>query len=345
MSLNPVRRHPNATILFLFVALVALMIFSLMLGRYPVTLREIAHILAATSPLHAVGNYTNVPWVVIEIVRLPRILMVTLCGMGLALAGAAMQGIFRNPLVGPDVVGVSQGAAFGGVLAIILALSPMGIVGMAFALGMAGLLMAFLLARLAGKASTLALVLSGVIIGSFFGSLVGLAQYVADPQTQLPSIIYWLLGSFAGATYAKVAIVAAVTLVAGSVLLLLRWRINLFSLSEVDASALGTNLDRLRWVIITCVVLIVAAQVSVSGGVGWVGLIIPHAARMLLGPEHKKLLPASAFLGGLYLLGMDDVARSVGNQEIPIGLLTGVVGAPVFALLFWKTQTKGWIDE
>lgn len=345
MNLQWCRKYTHALPLALFVILIAEMVLSLHLGRYQITTAEILHVLAHTPLWHATGHYDNAPWVVIEIIRLPRILMVSLCGVGLALAGATMQGVFRNPLVGPDVVGVSQGASLGGVLAILLGWQPLGVVGMAFGFGLIGLVLAFLLAKMAGRTSTLALVLSGIIIGSFFSSFLGLAEYLADPQTQLPGITYWLLGSFAGATYQKVVIVAVVTLVSGSGLLLLRWRINLFSLSETDARMLGTNLDRLRWMIITFVVLLVAAQVSVSGGVSWVGLIIPHLARILVGPEHSKMLPASAFLGGIYLLSMDDLARGMINQEIPIGLLTGFIGAPVFAILFWKLQSKGWVNE
>jgi iron complex transport system permease protein len=321
------------------------MLLSLRLGRYPVSVGEIVRIILTTSPIHATGLYSNAPWVVVEIVRIPRILTVTLCGMGLALSGAAMQGVFRNPLVGPEIAGVSTGASFGGVLAIMLALPMYGVVSLAFAFGMLALVIAFGLARLSGRGSMLALVLSGVIVGAFFGALVGLMETLADPTAKLPTIIYWLLGSFAGATYQKLAIISGVLLVAGTLLLMLRWRINLLSLGEDDAAALGINIEALRWGIIALVALIVAAQVSVSGGVGWVGLIIPHLARMLVGPEHSKLLPASAFLGGIYLLAMDDIARSVGQQEIPIGLLTAVIGAPIFGFLFWKTQGKGWAHE
>jgi iron complex transport system permease protein len=339
------RRHAGILPILLFLVLAVEMVLSLHLGRYKVTTPEIVHVLSQTRWWGAVGSFNDAPWIVVEIIRLPRILMVTLCGMGLALAGATMQGVFRNPLVGPDVVGVSQGASLGGVLAILLGLEPLGVVDMAFGCGLLGLVLAFLLAKMAGRAGTLALILSGIIIGSFFSAFLGLIQYVADPQTQLPAITYWLLGSFASATYQKVLVVAVATLVAGTGLFLLRWRINLFSLGDTDARMLGTNLDPLRWLLITFVVLLVAAQVSVSGGVGWVGLIIPHLARMLVGPEHSKLLPTSAFLGGIYLLGMDDLARSLANQEIPIGLLTGFVGAPVFAVLFMKLQSKGWVNE
>lgn len=327
------------------ICLVVLFLYSLKLGRYPIPFVDVARIVFTTSPINATGDYTNAPWVVVEIVRMPRILLVTLCGMGLAMSGAAMQGVFRNPLVGPEIAGVSSGAALGGVAAIMLSWPTFGIVGLAFGSGLLALAAAFGLASLAGRASTLALVLSGVIVGGFCGALVGLMQTLADPMVRLPSIVYWLLGSFAGATYEKVALVAGVTLVAGTLLLALRWRINLLSLGETDAKALGVNVGLLRWMLMGLVALLVAAQVSVSGGVGWVGLIVPHLARMLVGPEHTRLLPTAAFLGGIYLLGMDDIARNLTEQEIPIGLLTSAVGTPIFAFLFWKTHSRGWTND
>jgi len=338
-------RNLKLTIPYLFALLAVAMLLSLCIGRYPLSLREVARILATTSPLGATGDTTDKPWIVVEIVRMPRVLLTVLCGMNLGLAGAAMQGVFRNPLVGPEVCGVSAGASFGGVLAIMLGLSSFGTVSLAFLFGLGALVTAFGLAKVSNKTSILALVLSGVIIGSFCSALVGLAQYVADPQNKLPAITYWLLGSFAGATYSKVGIVAAVTVVAGPLLLGLSWRINLLSLGETDARSLGVNTDLLRWTIVTLVSLLVAAQVSVSGGVGWIGLTMPHFARMLIGPDHGRLLPVSALLGGIYLLAMDDLARTATNQEIPIGLLTAMVGAPIFAMLFRKQQGKGWGHE
>jgi iron complex transport system permease protein len=326
----------------LTVILVLLMAFSLTIGRYPVPFSEVAKVILTTSPFNAVGSYDDKSWVAVEVVRMPRILLVTLCGMGLALSGAAMQGVFRNPLVGPEVAGVSSGASLGGVVAIILGWSSLGIVGLAFGSGLIALAFAFGLAKVAGRLSTLALVLSGVIVGGFCSAFVGLIQTIVDPTTRLPSLLYWLLGSFVGATYEKVAVVAIVTLIAGSLILALRWRINLLSLGDDDARALGVSVDVLRWSLMTFVALIVAAQVSVSGGVGWVGLIVPHLARLLVGPDHSRLLPAATVLGGIYLLCVDNVARTIATQEIPIGLLTSFIGTPIFAILFWKVQRRGW---
>jgi iron complex transport system permease protein len=334
-----------ASPVILFCALIVLILFSLTLGRYPVPFIEVAKIVFTTMPFDARGNFSDAPWIVVEMVRMPRILLVTLCGMGLALSGAAMQGIFRNPLVGPEIAGVSQGAALGGVIAIMLSWSSGGIIALAFVAGLLGVVCTFGLSRVAGGTSTLALVLSGVIIGGFCGAVTGLLQFLADPAVKLPSIVFWLLGSFAGATYDKVAIVAVVTLTAGTLLLALRWRINLLSLGEADAQSLGLNVSTLRWMIMGLVALLVAAQVSVSGGVAWVGLIVPHLARAIVGPEHTRLMPTAAFLGAFYLLGIDDIARSLAGHEIPIGFLTSVIGTPVFAFLFWRTQSRGWARD
>lgn len=340
------RMRAPVILLVLFIILVATGIFSLTLGRYHVPVGNVAHILFASMVPDAIQNSLpgqEAESVVVRIVRLPRILVVVLAGMGLALSGASLQGLFRNPLVGPQIVGVSSGASFGGVLAILLLLPPAGVVGLSFSFGMLSLMMVFGLSRLAGRAGgILALVLAGVILSSFFSALVGVVQYLADPETKLPTMVYWLMGSFAGAGWEKVPIIGIPTLTAGIMLLLLRWRINLLSLGDIDAEALGVKVGRLRWFILMLVSLIVAAQVSVSGGVGWVGLVIPHLTRMMVGPDHRILLPASALLGGIYLLIMDCLARNLTMLEIPIGLLTALVGTPFFALLFWKTQARGW---
>lgn len=320
-------------------------IFSLTLGRYYVPTGTVAQILYASvfpDTLSGIHSWQDSEWVVVRLVRLPRILMVMIAGMGLALSGATLQGVFRNPLVGPQIVGVSSGASFGGVVAILLSLPSSGIVALAFAFGMLALAMVFTLSRLAGRAGILSLVLAGVISSAFFGALVGLTQYLADTETSLPGMVYWLMGSFAGADWKKVPIIAIPTISAGILLVLLRWRINLLSLGDTDASALGVKVGLLRWAVLALVSLIIAAQVSVSGGVGWVGLVIPHFARMMVGPDHRVLLPVSALMGGIYLLVMDCLARNLSMLEIPIGLLTALIGTPVFAFVFWKTQARGW---
>ncbi len=343
-SLLP-KRGAECFAAFLFILLVMLMAASLTIGRYHVPFPDVLRIVFTTSPFATKGDADDISWIVVEIVRMPRILLVTICGMGLALAGAAMQGVFRNPLVGPEIAGVSSGAAVGGVVAIMLSFSQAWVVALAFGAGLLALLAATALATATGRATALALVLAGVIVGGFCGALVSLLEVLADPILKLPSIIYWLLGSFGGATYGKVATAAIPTLVAGIALLLLSWRINLLSLGELDARSLGVRVELLRWSLMALVAVIVAAQVAVSGIVGWVGLIVPHLARMMVGPNHTRLMPTAALLGGIYLLVVDDIARSLTAQEIPIGILTSVIGTPFFALLFWRTQSKGWSRE
>jgi iron complex transport system permease protein len=327
----------------LIFVLLALMVLSAAVGRYPVPTEEVARILFTTTPFGAVHSATDTAWVVVEIVRLPRILEVTLCGIALAMAGAAMQGVFRNPLVGPEIVGVTAGASLGGVLGILLGWASWAIVGCAFGMGLLATVIAYGMASLARRAGALALVLAGLITGEFFAASLGLAKYLADPQSKLPAITYWLLGSFADATYGKVAIVAGAMLVGGTGLVALRWRINLLSLGEMDARTLGVDVRILRAVIVALTTLLVAAQVSVSGGVGFVGLVVPHFGRMLVGPEHTRLLPVSALLGGILTLALDDISR-IAPAEIPIGLLTAFLGAPIFAYLFWRHQGRGWTD-
>jgi iron complex transport system permease protein len=314
-------------------------------GAYPVPFVRVLGIL-----IHSLCPWLDHPaWdakdlAVIAVIRPPRILVATFAGIGLGLTGACLQGMMRNPLVGPDLVGVNSGAAFGGAIAVLLMLPPSGALALAFAGGLFAMLCTFSLAKLAGAGEGLPLLLAGFFVGAFFMGGVGLAQYMAR-YDYMPLIVYWLLGSFRGADPDKLWMIAVPTIIGGSVLMGLRWRINLLSLGDLDAASLGINVTVLRWAIIGVVSLMVAAQVSVSGIIGWVGLVVPHCARMLVGPDHRRLLPASAMLGGMFTLGVDDLTRSIVSAEIPAGLLTAFIGTPIICFLFWKTQTKGWSDE
>lgn len=333
---------------FLGIALFLAMVLSLCVGAYPVPVATVARIVARLVwpvglPQHPTWSLTQ--QIVVQSVRLPRIVLAVLAGVGLGLSGAALQGMMRNPLVGPDIVGVTSGAAFGGVLALLLGFSSAGIVVLAFGGGLLALIFASGLARLAKGGGVLPMVLAGVIVGAFFAAGVTFILYLADPFYKLPNIVYWLMGSFAGATRQKVITLVIPTLGAGAVIVGLRWRLNLMSLGDSDATALGVGVQRLRWVIVGLVSLIVAAQVSVSGGVGWVGLVVPHFARMLVGPDHRRLVPTAGILGGIFLIAVDDIARCITVQEMPVGVLTALVGTPIFAFLFWRAQTKGWASE
>ena len=334
-------------LLVLSVLLAALMLLSLCLGRYPVSPHTALQILwsGMTGLVPSVPTWTGTDVLVVNTVRLPRVVVASLAGAALGLSGATLQGLFRNPLVGPQVVGISNGAAWGGVVAILLGASSVGSLAWTFGFAMLALVAVFSLSRLSGNASIMSVVLAGIIVSAFFTALVGLAEFLADAERQLPGIVYWLLGSFATVTRTSLWVIGLPVLIAGIPLLLMRWHINVLSLGDETATALGLRAPQLRWLVLCLVTLLVTAQVSVSGAGGWVGLGVPHIARRLVGPNHQALLPASTLLGALYLLGMDDIARTMAEQELPIGVLTALMGAPVFAVVFWRSQARGWVRE
>lgn len=334
------RRSAQLTIALLFVGLAIAAVASLGVGRYDVPFARVIAILAAPFSPPAIA-VTPTEANVVFTVRMPRILLAVLTGAGLALSGAALQGVFRNPLVGPQVVGVSSGAAFGGTLAILLSFPRYGLLGCAFAFGLSALVLVYALNGIVARRNILALVLAGVVVTGFFGALVSLLQYLADTEDKLPAMVFWLLGSFATANWDKLLLVAAPVLVGSALLIGLRWRINLLSMGDEDARTLGVNAEPLRWLVLVFVSAIVAAQVAVSGVIGWVGLVVPHMARMLVGPDHRAMMPASLILGGLYLLIIDTVARTATSTEIPLGILTALIGTPVFALVLRQTQRGG----
>ena len=332
-----VQRPARATIAILVVILSLLAVASLGIGRYDISTARVMEILLA--PVHSPDTaVTPTESNVIFTVRMPRILLALLAGAGLALSGAALQGVFRNPLVGPQVVGVSSGAAFGGTLAILFSFPQYGLLGAAFAFGLSALVLVYALNGIVARRNILALVLAGVVVTGFFGALVSLLQYLADTEDKLPAMVFWLLGSFATANWDKFLLVATPVLLGGLLVLGLRWRINLLSMGDEDAHALGINAPRLRWLVLVLVSCIVAAQVAVSGIVGWVGLVVPHMARMLVGPDHRVMMPASMIIGAIYLLTIDTVARTATATEIPLGILTALIGTPVFALVLRRTQ-------
>ncbi|WP_192458756.1 FecCD family ABC transporter permease [Musicola keenii] len=317
-------------------------VFSLGVGQYRLPVVRIVQILA--SPFGGAGQaIPAIEQQVVWDVRLPRVLLALLVGSGLALCGATLQGVFRNPLVDPHIIGVSSGAAFGGTLAILLGWPSVMLLLCAFASGMAALLLVFLIASLLGRQHILVLILAGVILSGFFGALVSLMQYLADTEEKLPSIVFWLLGSFATAHWHSVFTLAIPLVLAGGLLLRLRWRINVLSMGEQDAVTLGMRGMRLRWLILTLCAAIVAAQVAVSGSIGWIGLVVPHIARLWVGPDHRRLLPTAMCLGGGFMVLVDDLARSITTAEVPLGILTALLGAPavVIVLCRYRQEVKG----
>jgi iron complex transport system permease protein len=263
-------------------------------------------------------------------------------GATLAASGAAYQGLFRNPLVSPDLLGVSSGAALGAVLGIYFSLGVAAIQALAFVFGLLAVVVVYGIgAALRRHEPTLVLVLAGVVIGTLLGSCVALLKYLADPYNQLPAITFWLLGSLAAVTPTDVvAVLPAVGL--GLVpLVLLRWRLNLMTLGEDEARALGVDTRRLRVAVVAAATLMTAAVVSISGVIGWIGLLVPHLARLLVGPDFGRLLPAALLLGAGYLLGVDTLARTLARIEIPLGVLTAFLGTPLFIWLL-ATARRGW---
>lgn len=266
-------------------------------------------------------------------VRLPRILTALVCGAGLAASGAAFQALFANPLATADTLGVSSGAAFGAVLGILLGLSAVGVQLLSLAVGLASVFAVWRISLVAGRSSVLMLILSGLVVAALFSSLISLVKFTADPQDELPAVTFWLMGSLTGADW-KSLTMACPLIAAGSLFIwLLRWKLNALSLSEAEARSLGLPVARLRLMTVTAATAVTAASVSLCGLIGWVGLLIPHFVRLACGSDNRLVVPASFIYGALFLLVCDTVARSAAQMEIPVSVLTSLVGAPIFLLL------------
>jgi iron complex transport system permease protein len=268
-------------------------------------------------------------------VRLPHTLLA-------ALAGAALQGCLRNPLVGPQNVGVLSGAGFGGSIGLFWAWSPFSVAGAAFIGGVAAMGLVLWLGRSVGQTTVLMLVLAGIVVSTLFAALTTLLQYLADPARQWPALVFWLMGSFATADASKLALAVGPVLLGGCVLAALAFRLNILASGEDEARALGVPVARDRTLVLCAVAAMCAAVVAVAGLIAWVGLVMPHLARRLFGPDHRRLLPASALLGAAFLTVVDTLCRSATAAEIPVGAVTALVGAPVFIYLLKRTHARGW---
>jgi iron complex transport system permease protein len=321
-------------------------VYSITVGRYDIAMRDVWLILWDNVIPSQAPSWTPVQADVVEVIRLPRILAALLIGAGLAISGAALQGLFRNPLIDPSIIGVTSGAAFGGTLAILVVGGGFPVLAAAFACGIGSLLVVKSLASVKGRTSTLTLVLAGVIVSAFFGAAISIVKLLADPQQKLPAITYWLMGSLAATNYRDLALMALAIVPPSIVIFLLRYQINILSLGEDKARALGSPIETVQWTIFIAVSFISAGVVATSGIVGWVGLVIPHMARTLVGPDHGRLLSVSALIGAIYLLLVDDIARTATVAELPIGIITSLIGVPVFALILRRTQSRsGWTHD
>ena len=324
----------------LTVALLAAFLFSLLIGRYPIYPRQVLllfdEITGGASPM--IDDITRM---VFWQTRLPRLLAAALIGAALSVSGAVYQGIFVNPMVSPDILGAISGASFGAALGILLGFGMAVIQGMALAGGLLAVAIAFFVSQTFGgsiKGGTLMLVLAGMVVNSLFSAGISMVKYVGDPYDTLPALTFWLMGSL---TYVgqKDIFVLLWPFLAGMIpLMLFRWKINILCFSEEEAQSMGMATKRIRSLLILCATLLTCSSVAVGGMIGWVGLIVPHICRTITGPDYKKLLPVTALAGALFLILVDDAARCISPQEIPLGVLTAIIGAPVFLFQLYRRK-------
>lgn len=271
-------------------------------------------------------------------IRLPRLIAALIVGSALSMSGAVYQGVFRNPLVSPDILGVSNGACVGAAIAIVLGLGMISQQFFAFLFGMIAVGIAVAIPRIVRHKGNIILVLSGIITSGFFSSTMALIKFSAKEDTELSEIVYWQMGTLARINYQDLFIVVPLVLACLAILLALAWRLNILSFGEVEAKTLGMNTTRIRGIVIVCASCLTASTVCISGTIGWIGLIIPHLSRILVGSDHRKQLPITILLGATFLLIVDTMCRTLTTQDIPISVLTGLIGAPFYAWLLWKQK-------
>lgn len=332
----------NIDKLAIYLLLIALPIFlffvSFMLGRYPVAPIDVVKtILSPIFPQLAVSPEINS---IVFTIRLPRIIAALLVGAALSVAGASFQGIFKNPLVSPDLLGVSMGAGFGAAIAILANAGNALIQLSAFIFGIISVSITYGISKAYKAGGILLLVLSGTAVSAFFNALISGAKFMADPYDKLPQITYWLMGSLSAVNFDKLAMIIIPLLIGMIVILVLRWHLNLLAMGDEEAQSLGLDAGKLRLIIIVACTLVTSAAVSISGIIGWVGLVVPHMTRIIVGPDHKILLPASISIGASFLLLIDNISRTFISIEIPIGILTAIVGVPLFLYLLRRGYSE-----
>lgn len=313
---------------------------SFLIGRYPVSPSDVfIALLSVFIPIK--NSLSPAIYTVVWDIRLPRIVAAMIVGAALSISGASFQGTFQNPLVSPDILGVSAGAGFGAALAILFGTSSVTIQILAFLGGLLAVSLTYFLSKSFRGDRILMMVLGGMAIGALFSAFISCIKYIADPYDKLPQIVYWLMGSLNTVTPRSVLMIMVPIIIGFTILLLVKWRLNVLSMGDEEARSLGVDTEKLRIIVILCCTLLTAAAVSISGIIGWVGLVIPHVARIIVGPDHRKLLPASISLGAVFLLLVDDVCRTAAPVEIPLGILTAIIGAPFFIYLLHRGY-EGW---
>lgn len=332
------RRRKALVLTALTLVALAAFAFSLTLGRYDMDFGQVLALLV--SPFTGGTDVQGADANVFFTIRLPRVLAALIVGAALSGAGCAFQGIFKNPMVSPDLLGASAGACFGAALGILLSFGSVGIEIAAFALGIVAVFVSYTLSNVIGRrmGGVLVLVLSGLVVGNLFQAFTSAVKFLADPNSQLPEITFWLMGGLANVREGDLFGLVAAFAVGTVGIMALRWRINVMALGDDEARSLGIDVKRTRLAVISFATLLTAASVAVAGMVGWVGLIVPHLARFLVGSDHRALVPASMLLGGAFLMLVDDVCRSIYTTEIPLSILTAILGAPLFVYLICRQR-------
>jgi iron complex transport system permease protein len=331
----------NAYSLVLFSAVAAtaaVFVISVSVGIYSVPFSDVVKITVSRFIPGIEPTWTAQAAVAVNHIRLPRTVASLLTGSGLAVAGAAYQSMFKNPMVSPDILGVSAGASVGAAMAILVSSKIIWIEAGAFAGGLAAVAVTMAIPRIIKNDSIIILILGGIIVGSLANSVMSVIRMMADPATTLADITYWTMGSFTRAKMSELAFIAPVMLICIVFFVLSRYRLNVMSLGENEAKTLGVDIRRQRTAIIAFSTLLTACSVSIAGTVGWVGLVIPHITRMLTGPDNKKMLPVTVFLGGIFMMLIDMLARTLTVMEIPVSVLTGVIGSPIFFTVLLKQR-------
>ncbi|MDD4571013.1 MAG: iron ABC transporter permease [Clostridia bacterium] len=344
MSAVPKKQYAANKIILVSVVILVLSIFvSFLVGRYSITPKDVFAVFYAKFSGSDCRVAEMVQSVIIK-VRMPRIFASVLIGGALSSAGAVYQGLFKNPMVSPDILGASAGAGFGAAIAILLSWPFVFIQISAFVVGIFAVGLTYFICKIVsrGKDALLILVLAGMIVSTLFSSFITLLKYVADPYTKLPEITYWLMGGLSAVSMDDVLMMLIPFFCGMIPLFFLRWQLNAMAFGDEEAKSMGLNTDKLRIVYIVCATLLTAASVAICGMIGWIGLVIPHLTRMLVGPNYKYLMPASFLIGGIFLLIVDNLARTMFTMEIPLGILTSIIGAPFFVYLLMKRR-KGWL--
>ncbi len=335
--MEPQPSRTKKLFLLAILLLIVTFIFSLTVGTYKLgwaNALEVIKLRALSRPIPASLQADDI---VFWSVRLPRLVMTLLVGSILAVSGTVYQGLFRNPLVSPDILGVSAGAGFGAGISIMLfGGSAIAIQGFAFGFGLLAVIVAYQLSRRCRSDAITVLVLAGVIVSAVFTAGLSFLKYIADPYEQLPAIVYWTMGGFSNIVWKDIAMTFPIMAAGMVILFVLRWKLDIMALGDEEALSLGVNVNRMRLTYIISATLIVASSVSVCGTIGWVGLVVPHMARIIIGPEHNRLVSFAAILGAIFMILMDTIARTISGGEIPVGIITSFVGAPFLGYLLWR---------